>query len=254
MRANSVDNRFLRRLSLDRGLSRFLLLHPYKPTTFVPETCDDVTVSADGLTLTRMAGRRVLSDTLEALLGAAVTTGGVAALLHVADSLKLCTGGRDAWDARPNAHALVDVPPHAAGPGLYALEAALGHTFRTQGDLLRQALTHRSWMEESACYERLEFLGDAILEWWATDRLVAMSPMAPPSQLTFARALLVSSGTLALVGLRKLELHKTILHSSPALERALVAAAEEAQAFTWQQVIDGDLTFLGAPPKVRHYV
>lgn len=254
MRANSVDNRFLRRLSLDRELSRFLLLHPHRPTTYVPEMSDAVTVSADGLTLTRTAGRRVLSDTLEALLGAAVTSGGFGTLLHAAASLNLCTGGREDWNTRSNARALFDVPPRAAGPGMYALEAALGHTFRTQGDLLRQALTHRSWMENAACYERLEFLGDAILEWWATDRLFALSRTAPPSQLTFARALLVSSGALALVGLQKLELHKSILHSSPALERALVVAADEAQTFTWQQVVDGDLTFLWMPPKVRRCI
>jgi len=46
-----------------------------------------------------------------------------------------------------------------------ALEARLGHTFADRA-LLRRALTHRSATQEgpdAASYERLEFLGDAVL-------------------------------------------------------------------------------------------
>lgn len=40
----------------------------------------------------------------------------------------------------------------------------LGYTFRDL-DLLREACTHCSWPDQSsACYQRLEFLGDAALD------------------------------------------------------------------------------------------
>ncbi|GAA5881946.1 hypothetical protein JCM3774_002082 [Rhodotorula dairenensis] len=250
MRANSVDNRFLRRRALECGLSKFLLPHLFRPTTFVPETTDDATLSVDGLLMTRSVGRRLLSDTFEALLGAAVVSSGFGTMLSAADRLGLCTGGVKPWSEREAAQALMNIPSTIAGPGLHQLEAALGYSFQTQGQMLRRALTHRSWVADAGCYEREEFLGDAILEWWASTRLYAMNPDAPPRSLTFARALLVSSGALALIGCRKLELHKRILHSSPALEAALREAAEEAQQYTYEQVVKGDLTFLWSPPKV----
>ncbi|GAA5973483.1 hypothetical protein JCM8115_004465 [Rhodotorula mucilaginosa] len=250
LRSNSVDNRFLRRFALECGLSKFLLPHLLRPTTFVPETSDDATQSEDGLLITKTIGRRLLSDTLEALLGATVINSGFNGAMHVTARLGLCTGGTVPWSEREPAQALLDVPRTRAGSGLQHLEAAIGYSFQTQGQLLRRALTHRSWVEDSGCYEREEFLGDAILEWWATTRLYALGPDAPPSALTFARALLVSSGALALIGCRKLELHKCILHSSPVLEAALHEAAEQAQQYSFEQVVQGDLTFLWSPPKV----
>lgn len=250
LRSNSVDNRFLRRFALECGLSKFLLPHLLRPTTFVPETSDDAAMSEDGLLITKTIGRRLLSDTIEAILGAAVINSGFNGALAVAARLGLCTGGTVPWSEREPAQALLDVPPTRVGPGLQQLEAAIGYSFRTQGQLLRRALTHRSWVGDSGCYEREEFLGDAILEWWATKRLYALGPDAPPSALTFARALLVSSGALALIGCRKLELHKCILHSSPVLEAALCEAAEQAQQYIFEQVVQGDLTFLWSSPKV----
>jgi ribonuclease-3 len=45
-------------------------------------------------------------------------------------------------------------------PALQALQERLGYRY-TRADLLRRALTHRSWGAEHN--ERLEFLGDAVL-------------------------------------------------------------------------------------------
>lgn len=253
LRANSVDNRFLRRQALECGLSKFLLPHLFRPTTFVPETTDDAVLSEDGLSLTKSVGRRLLSDTLEALLGAAVVGSGFGAMLAFAEQFGLCTGGAEPWSEREAARTVMNAARTHVGPGLHQLEAALGYSFQTQGHLLRQALTHRSWVEDSGCYEREEFLGDAILEWWATTRLFVMNPNAPPRSLTFARALLVSSGALTLIGCRKLELHKCILHSSPVLELAMREAAVQAQDYTFEQVVQGELTFLWSPPKVRPF-
>ena len=46
-------------------------------------------------------------------------------------------------------------------PALLALQRRIGHEF-TQPQLLLRSLTHRSWGAEHN--ERLEFLGDAILD------------------------------------------------------------------------------------------
>ncbi len=54
---------------------------------------------------------------------------------------------------------------------LAALEQRLGHEF-SDPDLLRRAMSHRSWVAESRdlhSNERLEFLGDAVLGWAIAD-------------------------------------------------------------------------------------
>ena len=53
---------------------------------------------------------------------------------------------------------------------LAALEEALGYRF-TDRSLLERALTHRSGANTTAdSYERLEFLGDALLGFFVSDR------------------------------------------------------------------------------------
>ncbi|GAA5886187.1 hypothetical protein JCM5296_003512 [Sporobolomyces johnsonii] len=250
LRGNSVDNRFLRRRSLESGYSAFVLSAPFRPTTFVPETSDDAILSSDSLFVTRKVGRRVLSDTIEATLGAAVATAGFDMALEAGECLGLCFGGTTPWHERPSGRALLEVERAPAAPGMRLLEETLAYKFGSHGHLLVQALTHRSYPGGGYCYEREEYLGDAILDYWSTVRLFTLYPHATPRSLTFKRALLVSNGVLALLAVRKLNLHKMILHASPALERAMIEAAEQAEAFGWEAVVEGDLTFLWSPPKV----
>jgi ribonuclease-3 len=63
-------------------------------------------------------------------------------------------------------------------------------------DILRDALTHRSWEEDGANNERLEFLGDAVLELLVSDYLFRTCPDATEGGLTRRRALSVSEPTL----------------------------------------------------------
>ncbi len=70
----------------------------------------------------------------------------------------------------------------------------IGHQFNNP-DLLWQALTHRSYA--SAHNERLEFLGDGILNFLAAEALYARFPKQPEGVLTRMRARLVREETLA---------------------------------------------------------
>ncbi len=80
-----------------------------------------------------------------------------------------------------------------------ALEERLGHTF-TDGDLLRCALSHRSWVAESTdqiSNERLEFLGDAILGWVVADLAFHHFSDLAEGSLTDVRKSVVNGGALA---------------------------------------------------------
>ena len=68
-------------------------------------------------------------------------------------------------------------------------------------ELLRQAFTHRSFVNENKGQgehnERLEFLGDAVLELVTTDFLFRKYPEATEGALTLYRAALVNTQTLS---------------------------------------------------------
>jgi len=78
-----------------------------------------------------------------------------------------------------------------------------GHRF-TDDELLRHALSHRSWCAENPgnpSNERLEFLGDAILQWVVTELVYHAHPDLDEGPLTDLRKSLVNAETLARVAL-----------------------------------------------------
>jgi ribonuclease-3 len=79
-------------------------------------------------------------------------------------------------------------------PSLSELESVLGHRFRDR-ELLELALTHRS--VGRANNERLEFLGDAILDFVVSTELYRRFPEMREDELTLVRAALVRKETLA---------------------------------------------------------
>ena len=79
---------------------------------------------------------------------------------------------------------------------LSRLERQLGYTFQDQ-TLLTLALTHRSFAGRNN--ERLEFLGDAILNFVAGEALYQRFPQAREGQLSRLRARLVKGETLAIL-------------------------------------------------------
>ena len=78
--------------------------------------------------------------------------------------------------------------------------ATLGLTFKNQA-LILEALTHRSYLNENKTAgnhnERLEFLGDAVLELATTNFLFNKFPSKPEGDLTAFRAALVNTYSLA---------------------------------------------------------
>lgn len=79
------------------------------------------------------------------------------------------------------------------------LQQRLSHAF---GDtaLLEQALTHKSFANENRLAghnERMEFLGDAVLNLAVSEQLMAARPQASEGELSRIRALIVSEPSLA---------------------------------------------------------
>lgn len=84
---------------------------------------------------------------------------------------------------------------------LKELEEIIGYKFKNR-HYLEQAMTHSSYANEKklgklGCNERLEFLGDAVLELISSDFLYREFPQVPEGELTKKRASLVCEPSLA---------------------------------------------------------
>ena len=96
---------------------------------------------------------------------------------------------------------------------LERLEEKIGYCYKKK-ELLQQALTHSSFANEqkinkSKDYERLEFLGDAVLELVSSEFLFHNNPDLSEGKLTKLRASMVCEPSLAFCA-RDLELHEYI--------------------------------------------
>ena len=85
---------------------------------------------------------------------------------------------------------------------LKELEQKIGYRFRNFS-FLEQAMMHSSYtnehrMEKYRCNERLEFLGDAVLELISSEFLFRQSPKVPEGELTKLRASIVCEQSLAM--------------------------------------------------------
>jgi ribonuclease-3 len=89
-------------------------------------------------------------------------------------------------------------------PELDLLQQALGVSFRDIS-VLEQALVHSSYINENPAgapghNERLEFLGDAVLDLFVADKLYRDFPRLSEGEMTRLRAALVRRETLARIG------------------------------------------------------
>ncbi|KAB5538633.1 hypothetical protein DKX38_016166 [Salix brachista] len=120
------------------------------------------------------------------------------------------------------------------------LESLLNYSFRDPS-LLVEALTHGSYMlpEIPRCYQRLEFLGDAVLDYLITLHLYKEYPGMSPGLLTDLRSASVNNDCYA-QSVIKGGLHEHILHNSQALHKHIVDTAKNfqktslASTFGWE--------------------
>jgi ribonuclease III len=95
-------------------------------------------------------------------------------------------------------------------------EKRIGYKFKKK-ELLQRALTHRSYLNENPNWshphnERLEFLGDAVLELATTEELFNRYPDRPEGEMTSLRAALVNTTSLSEIG-HGLDLNDALLMS-----------------------------------------
>lgn len=153
--------------------------------------------------------KKTIADVVEALIGAYVVDSGfkaaIAFLRWIGIQVEFDVSGVCcAWSASTNFMPVadrIDVP---------AIEGYLGHLFVHKG-LLLQAFIHPSYNRlGGGCYQRLEFLGDAVLDYFITSYLYSVFPDLKPGHLTDIRSSLVNNNSFARVAASR-SLHKFII-------------------------------------------
>jgi ribonuclease III len=124
----------------------------------------------------------------------------------------------------------MESPTSPVTPALQALQQRLGHRF-ARPELLRRALTHRSWGADHN--ERLEFLGDAVLSLAVSALLYERHGDSDEGDLTRVRAHLVREDSLHRVALglalpEVLRMSEGELRGGGALRPSILADAVEA--------------------------
>ncbi|KAJ2554588.1 Dicer-like protein 1, partial [Coemansia sp. RSA 1933] len=100
------------------------------------------------------------------------------------------------------------------------IEAILGYTFKDRSILI-EALTHCSSVDLlSNSYQRLEYLGDAILDYFVTRRYYDYKPELSPHRITLVKHVAVSNNLFAVI-LVCHGLHKYIRHDSGILAESI---------------------------------
>lgn len=106
------------------------------------------------------------------------------------------------------------------------LETKIGYQFKDRAYLL-QALTHPSYPTNrvTGCYQQLEFLGDAVLDFLISCYIFERCPQMDPGMLTDLRSALVNNITLACLCVRN-DLHNYMLSQNSKLSENIARFAD----------------------------
>lgn len=197
-----VSNGRLALAAQQTGLDQYILTKPYTGHKWTPLYNEDVLSSQPSGT--RELSTKTLADVVEALLGAAFVDGSYPKVLACLSiflpeiswrSLNECSDVllRAATQSEP-----CQFPHH-----FIHLETLLDCQFKTKS-LLLEALTHPSHLGPDVVpsYQRLEFIGDSILDVIITTRIYRHSASLKTFRMHLLRTALVNANFLAFVGMR----------------------------------------------------
>ncbi|KAG0625971.1 hypothetical protein M758_2G092600 [Ceratodon purpureus] len=164
----------------------------------------------------RVLSSKTLADVVEAFIGIYYVEGGQDAATHLMNWIGIPVE----FDEEDGKLAISGCQvPEAVMRSIdfNALEASIGHKFRERS-LLVEAITHASRPSSGVpCYQRLEFVGDAVLDHLITRYLFFKYTDLPPGRLTDLRAAAVNNENFARVAVKH-SFHLHLRHGSSALD------------------------------------
>ncbi|XP_047089263.1 endoribonuclease Dicer homolog 1 [Lolium rigidum] len=174
----------------------------------------------------RVLSTKTLADVVEALIGVYYVAGGKIAANHLMKWIGI--------HAELDPHEIPPPNPYNIPESILrsinfdTLEGILGMKFQNRGFLI-EAITHASRPSSGvSCYQRLEFVGDAVLDHLITKHLFFTYTDLPPGRLTDLRAAAVNNENFARVAVKH-KLHVHLRHGSSALETQIREFVKDVQ-------------------------
>ncbi|KAK1983184.1 RNase3 domain-containing protein [Colletotrichum cereale] len=197
-----VSNSTLCKAAIKHGLDRYILTKPFTGQKWRPIYVDDVLGRGEDKS-TRKMSTKTLADIVEALIGASMIDGGLDKALKCMSIFLQQINWRTPDSCRL---ALYDVsPPDVELPStLEPLEQLIGYEFDKKA-LLIQAMTHASFSlgNPFGCLERLEFIGDSVLDYVIVNRLFAVEPPLPHQTMHLLKTAMVNGDFLGFLSLEQ---------------------------------------------------
>jgi len=192
-----VSNSRLCKAALDRNLDKFILTKIFTGRKWRPMYVE--TLLEERGDKTRKIPCKTVADVVESLIGAGWRMGQHQTALSITklflpevDLPSLEVGRSRLFDIAP-----ADMPLPA---DLHPLESLVGYSFKKKS-LLVQSMSYHSDLKAIASYERLEFLGDAILEIIIVTELMAYEGMLSHSFMHLYKTTLVNGDYLSFLAL-----------------------------------------------------
>lgn len=202
---------------------------------FIQLFSNDTNIGGEDSLMQNFLGKQRMSDkacadAIEAILGTCVKTIGIERTFKVLEMLSILPSTNNG-DISQMLHIKLKSPRIRTNirdrevddflVNHTKLEDSIGYTFKDRAYLL-QALTHPSYPTNrvTGCYQQLEFLGDAVLDFLITCYIVERCPNMDPGQLTDLRSALVNNVTLACLCVRN-NVHLHILSQNAMLTESI---------------------------------
>ena len=174
-----VSNSRLFKAAVDFGLDRYIIHKAFALQKWRPTYVEDLLANPPPATETRQLSTKILADVVEALIGTSFISGGIPKAISC---LSLFLPDFE-WHSLERGREILynEAPADEPLPvTMRELESLIGYTF-TKKSLLVEAMTHPSCTGPGvrASLDRLEFLGDAILDYIVVTTLYNITTPAP---------------------------------------------------------------------------
>ncbi|CAN0901094.1 Dicer-like protein 4 [Linum grandiflorum] len=250
-RSNAVNNSNLFKLAINKNLQAYIRDQPFDPCQFfaLGRPCSKFCTKESEGSIHDLTGRssrdhtnfevrcnkghhwlqkKTIADVVEALVGGFIVDSGFKGAIAFLKWVGIKVGF-DPSKVSEICAASCRYMPLSASLDIAALENSLGYSFHHKG-LLLQAFLHPSYNKHGGgCYQRLEFLGDAVMDYLITSYLFSVYPRMKPGHLTDLRSVLVNNRAFANVAVAR-SFHKFLISDSSALSEAIKAFVDFIQA------------------------
>lgn len=205
-KAKIISNSTLAKAAQEKGLARWIISEVFTGAKWSPrytnssdDNCNNSKPNSSSSS-EKVLSTKVLADVVEALIGAAYVEGSYDKAMKCINAFGLDVVLKPIKVRAASLFNKAGKAPPVRIAYLQGLQNLLRYKFKHQS-LLLEAITHPSSELSSPSYQRLEFLGDAVLDMLVVDELFQNPKNLPPASMHLYKSSVVNGGILAFLSM-----------------------------------------------------